>query len=91
LVSVGVEFPKTHNIEHLVDMLPAAVRRCPELQAVGWLTVYATILRYPGAQGTPRRLRSCARPCGWPKLCLHGPRPSSAYLLPAGSDSYPVL
>ncbi|MGD0113502.1 MAG: HEPN domain-containing protein [Armatimonadota bacterium] len=63
LVSVGVEFPKTHNIEHLVDMLPAAVRRCPELQAVGWLTVYATILRYPGAQGTAsvEKLREAVR------------------------------
>ena len=48
LVQMGIPFPKTHNIAHLIDLLPAFVQRSPELLASAGLTVYATIFRYPG-------------------------------------------
>jgi len=52
LVRSGIAFPKTHSIERLVGLLPVAVPVSADLLAAEWLTVYATILRYPGAQGT---------------------------------------
>jgi len=63
LVHVGIRSPKTHNIERLVGLLPAAVTRIPALADAGWLTVYATTLRYPGAQETvsDNKLREAVR------------------------------
>ena len=48
LVSQGIVFPKTHNIEFLLTLLPANVSRAAILMQVYKLTGYATIFRYPG-------------------------------------------
>ena len=49
LVHRGVEFPKTHILESLVDLLPRDIARTPDPVHSARLTVYATISRYPGA------------------------------------------
>jgi len=51
LVYCGVEFPKTHVLERLIDLLPAEITRTPELSQAVILTPYATISRYPGIIG----------------------------------------
>ena len=48
LVFEGIDFPKTHNIEFLLTLLPAHVPHAPILMQVYQLTGYATIFRYPG-------------------------------------------
>jgi HEPN domain-containing protein len=78
LISVGIAFPEAHSIERLVGMLPTAVSRGPDLLAAEWLTVYATILRYPGAQETvsEERLREAQRLAEavlrWAEGTVHG-------------------
>jgi HEPN domain-containing protein len=44
----GTDFPKTHNLETLIALLPSHLRPdlTPEEQVR--LTVYATVARYPG-------------------------------------------
>ncbi len=44
----GIDFPKTHDVEELMGLVPPADR--PEIpdDAQGRLTDYATITRYPG-------------------------------------------
>jgi len=48
LVLRGIDFPKTHDIEELMSLVPAADR--PEIPAdeQARLTDYATVMRYPG-------------------------------------------
>ncbi len=48
LVLRGIDFPKTHDIEALLSLVPPAKR--PELSedAQARLTDYATVMRYPG-------------------------------------------
>ncbi|HEV8580939.1 MAG TPA: HEPN domain-containing protein [Thermoanaerobaculia bacterium] len=48
LVAEGTDFPKTHDLEALVDLCPAGLR--PELSSEDLvrLTDYATGARYPG-------------------------------------------
>jgi HEPN domain-containing protein len=48
LVRNGIAFPKTHNIERLLDLLPPSVERTQALLASRGLSGYATIMRYPG-------------------------------------------
>ena len=48
LVCYSVEFPKTHILERLVDLLPVEVARTPELYQASRLSIYATVSRYPG-------------------------------------------
>ncbi len=48
LVRYRVEFPKTHILERLVDLLPAEIARTPELYQAARLSIYATVSRYPG-------------------------------------------
>ena len=49
LVFRGVDFPKTHNIRVLLNLLDSATQQIPQdlRKAIG-LTVYATMTRYPG-------------------------------------------
>jgi HEPN domain-containing protein len=63
LLHLGVPFPKTHSLEHLVDLLPAGIERVGELADAGRLTPFATVLRYPGAQEpvTEARYREALR------------------------------
>jgi HEPN domain-containing protein len=48
LVLSGIEFPKTHDIDELFLLVPAAYRLVIEAVDRGRLTDYATITRYPG-------------------------------------------
>lgn len=48
LVHVGIEFPRTHSLRLLVDLLPRAIRIDPVLESVVGLTDYAVTTRYPG-------------------------------------------
>jgi HEPN domain-containing protein len=50
LVSAGVEFPRTHDLQALVDLLPAVIRRPPAVGVVARLTAYAVSSRYPGEE-----------------------------------------
>jgi len=55
LIQAGVDFPKVHDIETIVGLMPAGIR--PELAPEDQrkLTDYATILRYPGGYEPPTR------------------------------------
>jgi len=48
LIWRAIPFPKTHSIEHLIDLLPADIPRTADLAASSQLTAYAVIPRYPG-------------------------------------------
>ena len=48
LVLSNVEFPRTHNIRSLVELLPAGVSGDPVLDRAAILTEYAVSSRYPG-------------------------------------------
>jgi HEPN domain-containing protein len=48
LVHKGIEFPRTHSLRLLVDMLPQAIRTDPVLESAVGLTDYAVTTRYPG-------------------------------------------
>ncbi len=48
LVHFDVSFPKIHNIEVLIDLLPQEVVQTSDLKKSTFLTMYASILRYPG-------------------------------------------
>lgn len=46
LIFCGIEFPKTHDLKQLIDLLPDSTTRTSELYQVAKLTPYATISRY---------------------------------------------
>ena len=48
LILRGIAFPKTHNIEELLFLVPAELRPDLEPQEQARLTAYATVTRYPG-------------------------------------------
>ncbi|MCX6376730.1 MAG: HEPN domain-containing protein [Armatimonadetes bacterium] len=48
LISRGIPFPRTHNIDSLIGLLPDDVSVPPEDIAVAELTEYAATVRYPG-------------------------------------------
>ena len=48
LVFSGIDFPSTHSIQSLIDLLSAGITRAPTLIEAARLTVYAAALRYPG-------------------------------------------
>lgn len=50
LVAQGLDFPKTHNIEFLLTLLPSHVTRNNFPAQANRLTSYATIFRYPGEE-----------------------------------------
>jgi HEPN domain-containing protein len=50
LLDRGVEFPFTHNLERLLELLPTDITQPPDLRAAAYLTPYATSLRYPGGE-----------------------------------------
>lgn len=43
-----IEFPRTHNIEILVSLLPKSIRLSLTIEQQRRLTEYATVMRYPG-------------------------------------------
>jgi len=48
LVFRGIDFPKTHDLERLVAMLPSRLRPRLTNEEQGRITAYATGARYPG-------------------------------------------
>jgi HEPN domain-containing protein len=48
LLKLDVDFPPTHNLQFLVDLLPQNILRNLTLMTAPRLTVYATTFRYPG-------------------------------------------
>jgi HEPN domain-containing protein len=48
LIHHGIVPPRTHNLEHLIDLLPPTVARTPVLTQGVRLTIFATSARYPG-------------------------------------------
>lgn len=50
LVLHNIDFPKTHSIERLTDMLPECVSKIDELMEAATLTAFATTFRYPGIE-----------------------------------------
>ena len=47
LVFRGVEFPKSHGLARLIDLLPADIERNERVIESAKLTAYATTFRYP--------------------------------------------
>jgi len=47
LVAIGAEFPRTHDVEMLVTLMPQSARPALSLTEQRTLTDYATALRYP--------------------------------------------
>jgi len=48
LTHLSIAFPKTHDLQLLVSLLPPQMRQAPELRGVERLTPYAIATRYPG-------------------------------------------
>jgi len=48
LITKGIPFPKTHNIDTLIGLLPGDVPVPPDDAKAVELTEYAVMLRYPG-------------------------------------------
>lgn len=48
LLSRGIQFPFTHSLQALLDLLPDDLRSRPEMCEAVDLTPYAVITRYPG-------------------------------------------
>lgn len=48
LIYSGTDFPRTHNIKTLTELLPQGIFRDPILDAAAILTDYAVTTRYPG-------------------------------------------
>ena len=48
LVALEIQFPKTHDIESLVSLMPKSIRIGLTVEEQRRLTEYATVLRYPG-------------------------------------------
>ena len=50
LVSLDIEFPRTHNIRTLLDLLPGEIPTPSKILEAASLTDYAVLSRYPGYQ-----------------------------------------
>lgn len=48
LVVLEIEFPRTHDIEILISLIPRSIRLSLTVEEQRRLTEYATIMRYPG-------------------------------------------
>jgi len=48
LVCKEIDFPKTHDIAHLVSLLPESIWLRLSIEEQRRLTAYATVTRYPG-------------------------------------------
>jgi len=79
LIQAGIPFPRAHTIERLVDLLPPATPRTPELLASAQLTAYATTFRYPGEEEPVseedhrQALRLAEAVLAWAEACLRRP------------------
>ena len=53
LVLRAIDFPRTHDIEKLISLVPAAARSGLTAEEQGKLTEYVTAARYPGSGEIP--------------------------------------
>lgn len=53
LVFIEIDFPKTHDIEELMNLIPDRYRPELSIQDQRRLTAYATVTRYPGGYAHP--------------------------------------
>jgi HEPN domain-containing protein len=51
LVARAIDFPKVHDIERIVSLLPAGIRVPLTVEEQRQLTSYAVVSRYPGVGG----------------------------------------
>lgn len=52
LIFRGTDFPKTHDLEQLIALLPASLRPSLTVEEQRRMTGYATAVRYPGSGET---------------------------------------
>ena len=88
LVAEGMDFPRTHDIERVMALLPKRLRPSVSIEEARRLTAYATVMRYPGnyqpvtvqearlAVGLARRVRKEIREI-LPKAALRGIQPGN--------------
>jgi HEPN domain-containing protein len=50
LLRRGIAFPRTHDIEVLLNLLPAVVEVTADVEEARVLTQYAVVTRYPGTE-----------------------------------------
>jgi HEPN domain-containing protein len=63
LQSKKTPFPKTHNLEKLIDLLPPDVTWLALRPRVIPLSLYAVELRYPGADATKAQAQAAMKVC----------------------------
>jgi HEPN domain-containing protein len=54
LISLGIVFPRTHDIEVLIGLMPKHVHFPLTVEQQRRLTEYATVMRYPGPYDIPK-------------------------------------
>jgi len=54
LIVLGIAFPRTHDIEVLIGLMPKHVRFPLAIEQQRRLTEYATAMRYPGPYDVPK-------------------------------------
>ncbi|MGH8897962.1 MAG: HEPN domain-containing protein [Egibacteraceae bacterium] len=73
LISRNVEFPLTHDLEILLEVVQDAGIEVPgTLMSLGRLTPYAVQTRYPRRVGRTSRMRNSPRPLSWQNGPWHG-------------------
>jgi HEPN domain-containing protein len=87
LVMEGIDFPKTHDLERLMALVPAGLRPGVTSEEQARLTEYATVARYPrlggdsAGRGASRRGRRASGPQGSsPCLATKGRAPEEGRL-----------
>ena len=48
LLHYGIEFPSTHDISYLMELLPPSLGLPPDAEEIAQLTNFAVMFRYPG-------------------------------------------
>jgi HEPN domain-containing protein len=54
LILLGIPFPRTHDIEVLIGLMPKHMHFLLTIEEQRRLTNYATVLRYPGSYDMPK-------------------------------------
>jgi HEPN domain-containing protein len=54
LIILGIAFPRTHDIEVLIGLMPRHVHFPLTVAQQRRLTEYATVMRYPGSYDIPK-------------------------------------
>ena len=77
LIFVEIDFPKTHNIRTLLDLIPADIDIPKDVEESAILTDYAVEIRYPGIsesvdEGEYRQAIGLAEAVvGWVQVLIH--------------------